>query len=208
MILTCPRCATRFDVDPGALGDAGRRVRCSACKHVWFAEPPEDAPRLVIDETEPLSASYAPLPERRRASRPFAWFFALFLALAAAVLLGRDAIVAAVPRAADLYRLLRLPGADVRGLEVREVASTRLYEAGVSVLVVEGAVVNPSGGEVEVPPVRVTLLGEGGRELTDGTARPEAVSLPAGGRTRFVVRLIDPPQEAATFSVALTGEEG
>lgn len=45
MILTCPACATRFQVDPTAFGAAPRKVRCSVCRAVWQQEPlPEPAP--------------------------------------------------------------------------------------------------------------------------------------------------------------------
>lgn len=36
MILTCPSCGSRFQIPDGALGTTGRKVKCSACKHVWF----------------------------------------------------------------------------------------------------------------------------------------------------------------------------
>ena len=41
MILTCPECATRFQIADNAIGPNGRTVRCSQCSHVWFvpAEP-------------------------------------------------------------------------------------------------------------------------------------------------------------------------
>ena len=35
MILTCPSCETQFDVPEQAVGPAGRKVRCSKCRHVW-----------------------------------------------------------------------------------------------------------------------------------------------------------------------------
>lgn len=45
MILNCPACATRFQVDPTTFGDEPRKVRCSVCRHVWQQEPlPEPAP--------------------------------------------------------------------------------------------------------------------------------------------------------------------
>ncbi|WP_341915251.1 zinc-ribbon domain-containing protein [Ferrovibrio terrae] len=45
MILTCPACATRFQVDPTAFGAAPRKVRCSVCRNTWQQEPlPEPAP--------------------------------------------------------------------------------------------------------------------------------------------------------------------
>jgi predicted Zn finger-like uncharacterized protein len=86
MIVSCPNCATRFDVPESALGAAGRKVRCSSCAHLWrqhadgsveelpqagavepmpVAEPwPEPAPQgdLHADREEPP-------PRRRRFGR-------------------------------------------------------------------------------------------------------------------------------------------
>ena len=39
MLLECPDCHLSFRVPEGALGDAGRQVRCSGCSFEWFAEP-------------------------------------------------------------------------------------------------------------------------------------------------------------------------
>lgn len=36
MRLTCPSCSAVYEVDPGATGRRGRRVRCSACNTEWF----------------------------------------------------------------------------------------------------------------------------------------------------------------------------
>ncbi len=35
MILTCPKCATRFFADDDAIGAAGRRVECGVCGAIW-----------------------------------------------------------------------------------------------------------------------------------------------------------------------------
>ncbi len=64
MIVTCPACATRFMIDPRALGAGGRSVRCSQCDHVWVQAPPEDGPRRV---DLPPPGAERPMPPPRPA---------------------------------------------------------------------------------------------------------------------------------------------
>jgi predicted Zn finger-like uncharacterized protein len=52
MILTCPECSSRFVLPDEALGEDGRKVKCSACGHVWF-QSPHEAPEV---EDEPPAA--------------------------------------------------------------------------------------------------------------------------------------------------------
>src|SRR5271166_4304795 len=52
MIVTCPACATRYLVDPRALGSAGRTVRCANCAQTWHQTPPEDLPLTVALEVD------------------------------------------------------------------------------------------------------------------------------------------------------------
>lgn len=41
MIVSCPNCDSRFTLPDGALGVAGRKMRCARCEHVWHQMPPE-----------------------------------------------------------------------------------------------------------------------------------------------------------------------
>ncbi len=55
MILTCPSCVTRYEVDGTKFPPSGRDVRCAKCGHVWHALP--------NDEVIPESFAEPPAPE-------------------------------------------------------------------------------------------------------------------------------------------------
>ena len=50
MIITCPDCTTRYDVDDDRFAPDGRSVRCTACGESWFVPAPEDIDVAPIEE--------------------------------------------------------------------------------------------------------------------------------------------------------------
>lgn len=48
MLITCPTCATSYQLDTAALG-SGRSVRCARCQTLWYAAP---EPELVFERVE------------------------------------------------------------------------------------------------------------------------------------------------------------
>lgn len=50
MLIACPNCSTRYNIDPGIVGAGGRKVRCSQCGNVWIQKlPDEDQPDAAED---------------------------------------------------------------------------------------------------------------------------------------------------------------
>ena len=49
MIITCDKCSTKFNLDETRIQQTGSKVRCSVCRHVFSAYPPESPER---DERE------------------------------------------------------------------------------------------------------------------------------------------------------------
>jgi predicted Zn finger-like uncharacterized protein len=138
MILTCPKCATRFFAEEQAIGLSGRRVKCGACGEVWIsaaaraAEPTAsndcaatDLPRsadLARDQLagpEPAASVAAPLfvervsPPRKIAARSPGrrWGVGLMLvalAIVACLIVFQPQIEAAAPGSSTLYQALGL----------------------------------------------------------------------------------------------------
>ena len=63
MILTCPECATRYQIDPAQFPPEGRKVRCAKCSHVWFQAAPAPDPEPEIAHVEEhVEETVAPEP--------------------------------------------------------------------------------------------------------------------------------------------------
>jgi predicted Zn finger-like uncharacterized protein len=203
MILTCTKCATRYHVDPASLGPEGRSVRCAGCGHRWTAKPPTDAPKVLgpapLDGVRRRAAMAS---QRRSSPRMVGWLsIALVILVLASAAIGRNEIVARFPASAVVYQALRLPIAARLGLQFEDLDSKRLVEGGVSVLVVEGKIVNQSTERRNVPPIRIILLDDGGRQLQRETFSSSDALLDAGGKTTFTGRLVNPPSQARNFSI-------
>ncbi len=64
MIISCPACSTRYQVDPGGFVPKGRKVRCAKCGDTWHQDPPKDVPKTlgVSDEADEASPKAPPPP--------------------------------------------------------------------------------------------------------------------------------------------------
>ena len=36
MIITCPNCKKKFNIDPTLINNEGRDLKCGSCDHVWY----------------------------------------------------------------------------------------------------------------------------------------------------------------------------
>jgi predicted Zn finger-like uncharacterized protein len=209
MILTCPQCSTRYHVDATALGAAGRTVRCANCGQRWSVSPPADTPQIVefstpapatVPRMRPVAA--AEQVQNRRSISLIGWLVAVLAVLVvASVVIGRNEIVAGFPASASIYQKLGLPITVDLGLQFEAITSTRLQEGGIAVLVVEGAIVNVTPDDRPVPPIRITLLDSGGRQLQEDLFRAKEQHLQPGARTSFSGRVVNPADRARNFSI-------
>ncbi len=217
MILTCPSCSTRYAVDPATLGVDGRTVRCARCGHNWRQAPPADMPQRLdfIFEREtprpiPPGSNLPALRERRQHINRVGW---ILLVLFLAVVLGggfgaREGIVELWPASGRLYEAIGLGlEPEELGLDLLNVETHSIKEGEVTVLVVEGQVMNSAGRVRRVPPIRVALIDKNKREIAAWEVVAEKTELAPDELTRFSARLSSPPAGAASLAVSFVTDE-
>jgi predicted Zn finger-like uncharacterized protein len=87
MIVQCPECKTKFELDPERISGATAKVRCSRCQNVFtVTRPPAEAPEApgVAEEDEEVFA-----PSGRRSKRGLLLVLTLVLLVAAALAVWR-----------------------------------------------------------------------------------------------------------------------
>jgi predicted Zn finger-like uncharacterized protein len=194
------------------VASASLRVVPSRDPISWYEVPAENEPPPLLvpagfDPTTPALREDAgeskparrPLPLRpapRKASRKGLAAAALTLAgaLVVSAIAARATIVHAIPDLAGLYAAVGLP-VNLRGLEFRDVRTTSETQDGIAVLVIEGEVANVAKHAVEVPRVRLAVLGAGGQELYSWTALLPRSTLSEDEKVPFRSRLASPPPE-------------
>ena len=218
MIITCPSCQSRYNVDPSAFTSKARTVRCANCGHRWKASPPIDAPKTVEMEPEPETTSpdrdvppaaativaakqRSPKAEQRSSGSPIGWMLGggVVILVLVSLVIGRNGIVDKVPAAAAIYQSVGLSIDQDIGLEFEDVTVNWQAEGDVIVLVVEGEIVNLSEASRIIPPLRMAILGRDGEELQHESIEIAENELSAGNRVNFSGRMVNPIEKGENF---------
>jgi predicted Zn finger-like uncharacterized protein len=112
----------------------------------------------------------------------------------------REAIVRHLPQAASVYTAIGMP-VNLRGIEIRNVASRLLDDNGVSVLVIDGDLHNITRNKLDVPRLRFAVRGADGQEVYVWSAQADKASLQAGENLNFRRRLAAPPGDGKDVAV-------
>ena len=222
MILTCPSCETRYNVEPAQFSSGGRNVRCVKCGHVWTERPPGDMPMQAVltvpDVDADVGASVMQelgagrvrgaarggTARRSGAGQLVGWLsLATFLiAIVGGGLYARETIVAAWAPSAAVFEMVGLPVVRVgEGLDIRIVSNTQEVENSRRILVIVGEVVNISEQVRRVPKLRASLLDVREREIFSWVFAASKSELEPGQQAEFETRVPEPPANARNLSV-------
>jgi len=232
MILTCPSCETRYQVDEAAIDRAaGRQVRCANCGYLWHFAPSleEHSPAQSASaagpalgrptaagvlETNAASAVSTPLDLGSAAApaigrmgpglRGLLQLTAILVVAAIVIvpILARNTVVETWPEATRVYDAVGMK--TVASGTGLEIAVTPQRSEGS--FVVTGEITNPTDRARSVPPLRVMLRDTTLREIEFKIVDPPVETLAPGAVARFRT-VFDHPDITATDAVARFGAD-
>lgn len=168
----------------------------------------EDAPAISPAEEMPPApppqrktvARYVPAASKRKKSFPLGALAAVLAIVVSFGIVSRESFVRAAPELATLYAAVGLP-VNLRGLEFQSIRTRQEIQDGITVLAIEGEIGNVANRAVELPRVRLSVLGEKGVEIYSWTALlPKSVLYPHES-VPFKSRLASPPAEGREIMV-------
>jgi predicted Zn finger-like uncharacterized protein len=235
MILNCPACKTRYLVPDTAVGATGRQVRCAACKHSWFQDPPELvlavnaelplAPPVVYPEVapppiqppawrepEPVAEpdydafAHAP-PFKPRTNPTRRWTIA---AVGAAILLIAGAGAIQFFGTPTIAAKLGIPIGQFEVpllLEVPLKPERQTLQNGNEMTAVVGKIINPTDTSQRVPDILAELRDAQGRVVYSWTISPPKRTISPRATTEFNSAEVNIPRGARALNLSFSGAE-
>ena len=222
MIVSCPQCDARYELDPQVLSPDGRRVRWATCGPQWTERPLDESPGFagplddfdeVADDEEFRATRQVVRPGRRRKKKSNA--SAAWLALAAAIavivvgaVVARNEVVSFWEPAARVYEAVGLDvnitdfGLDVQVTSLRQ----RRNEDNEIVIDVTGEILNTSSDVKPVPELEGALLDVRQRPIHSWRFNAATVELNPGEATEFKTSVVNPPDGAREVFVSFAVE--
>ncbi len=222
MIITCPSCATRYNMPASHFSADGTMIKCAACGHGWLEsravevmaepepqtlataspvpEPDREIERLLEASRQARNAFEASRKERRR--RLMAWGgFAAALTLPFIIAaMFPEYFVRAAPATVVAYDALG-QHVNIYGLDIRRIEMQHIITKGKRVLAVKGEIANISDTEQKMPWLRFGLRDAANAEIYQWTLDAGARPLKPGEVTGFVTRIASPPGGAKNVEV-------
>lgn len=131
----------------------------------------------------------------------------LLMTMVLGLFLFRDGLVWAFPQLAGLYEAIGIE-VNVVGIEFKSVNTVRALRDGVETLMIKADLVNVSNRQVNVPRVRVELIGADGNLLYEWNATPQARVLRPSESVEFSAQLASPPLDAVDMRLGFVENQG
>lgn len=169
MIIVCPNCSTSFIIPDQALGDEGRKVKCSKCQHVWHATKSNakekhyaEAPAVAVKAIPVNSALPAVAQEKFPVMALLSTIF-LFILIMFTIFFFHSETLRNTEFGFNLLEKLRLHSTE--GFVLKEIHVKSEIKAQKPSITLGYKIVNNSDFIQPMPLIRIRLLNETGKVL-------------------------------------------
>lgn len=162
MIVSCPECNKRYQVESSLIPDQGRPVRCASCGHVWLqqsdvVEQISQNPRVQGLKNVTANAKATKQSSIMKPLLGWGSFGVTVIALLGFILLNQSHLTAYFPQSKKIYSLLGISYPTLgEGLAITD---AKIIETSEGHFVVKGNLVNISDQVRELTPLQVKALG-------------------------------------------------
>ncbi len=155
---------------------------------------PDDADTMAAKRIRQKIADRKNKPSLAKRLVSLPMLIVVMLAIVLGALNWRAAVVRYFPQTGSLFAAIGLP-VNLRGLTFEGVKSTSEVHDGVTVLAIEGTIINLTRHTLDVPKLRFALRNPAGHEVYAWTAPPPKATVGSGNGLQFRARLASPPAD-------------
>ena len=212
MIITCPKCDVRYALSAEALGNEGRKLKCSKCGHHWFQTPAEDLPQKIEKSQE----SVLQPADTHKVNKVFAilhwipngWvvFLTVLILTFLTLFVARFPISTALPGTIPIYETFGVQVAPLGyGLKIAEVVSKpEIEDDNKLYFTVSGYIVNLTNEVKDIPKLECKLYDIDGKELHSWTFVAEKNIVNAQSQVSFSSRIENKFLESKGFQIVFS----
>ena len=190
MLISCPNCSTNFAVPAKAIGENGKKVKCSKCSHVWLQKPiavdkeklnkvlkvPEDTKVPTKDSTN--EGINLPAKSYKKANFKLAASLAIIFVLV--VFSSILTFTGQYKSFANIMGLKSYYGLRFEKFKVESEVIDKKYD-----FYIKGMLVNSSDKQIALPKFNLKVLSQGGRVMAEAEIDPPAEFIEANSEIPF-----------------------
>lgn len=169
MLISCPNCHTSFAVPARAIGESGKKVKCSKCGNSWFQEP------LKLEKTQLDNLLHVEnlgsdnnLPVKVAKKLSPIHIAASVILLALIMLLEIMKNPASYQVVADKLKLQDNSAVKFVNFEAESKINDNKIDFSLA-----GKILNTTANKVKIPDVDIKVMSKGGRVITAAKLKPE-----------------------------------
>lgn len=167
MIINCPNCSTKYNINSDLINVNGRKVKCIKCENIWLVIPKNTEEN---DENNQINSKtlnpIKKIPEIKTTKTRNYHFFITFVLIIIIILLSailfKDRITKHYPKSQNLYDKIKFY--NFKNISLENIKVSKLNSDGDSFIIIQASIKNNSSIEQKIPNLLISLEDQNNKE--------------------------------------------